>query len=520
MTPHQRLSEILHDHPSSPFLFVGSGFSQRYLGIPTWDGLLRMFCKAGAPYEFYLANADSKLPRCASLIAKDYADIWWKSDELAAIREKYKKHISTSSSPLKAAISEMLQSQYKIIRDPQLLDELAALRAFNAEGIITTNWDGLLEGLFPGYKVFIGQQSVVRQTPQNVAEIYKIHGCCTDPNSLVLTEEDYQLFREKQAYLAAKLITIFVEHPVVFIGYSISDTNILELLRSIINGLGAEEIKRLQRNLIFLQRSKPDRPAGVTETIIVVDGTPLPVTNLVSDDFLSIYSVLSQTKLKLPARLLRFCKEQLYEIVHLKEPSKRLCLVGIDDIKDKGEIEFVVGIGVAGSQVADRGYSGVSVRDLFSYVLSGAPILEANKIIEQTIPALDSGANFLPIFRFLREAGYASSEAIADESVKRCIAGGRESFKTNGYARAAARATSGRDFDWILKNLPPEKVAVFIPHLPDDRIDLDALGAFAYGHLDKAFSGTYPTFFRKLIWAWTYLAHIGLRTRGPPRVIP
>lgn len=505
MNAHERLAEILHDHPSSPFLFVGSGFSQRYLGIPTWDNLLKAFCNGTVPYEFYLANADSKLPRCATLIAKDYADFWWKAPELTAMRERNKKHITTSSSPLKVAISEMLMSQFKIVRDPQLLNELAALRAFNAEGIITTNWDGLLESLFPGYKVFVGQQSVVRQTPQNIGEIYKIHGCCSDPNSLVLTEADYQHFRDKQAYLAAKLITIFVEHPVVFIGYSISDPNILELLRSILRGLGPEEIRRLQKNLIFLQRAKEGRPAGVTETILVVDETPLPVTNLISDDFVSVYSVLSQTKLRLPARLLRFCKEQLYEIISSKEPSERLCLLDIDEIKDKSTVEFVVGIGVAANQVADRGYAGVSVRDLFSYILTDKPILDAEKIIAQTIPALDSGSNFLPVFRFLGEAKITAVAGIADESVKRCATVGRDAFKTNGYAKAAARAISGRDFDWMIKNLPPEKAAIFIPHLPDDRIALDALGSFANEHIEKAFMKGYSTTFRKLFCLYDYL---------------
>jgi hypothetical protein len=444
------------------------------------------------------------------LIAKDFAFHWWKAPELATAREKYKSHIITSSSPLKVAVADKLKNEYnKIARDPQLVEELDALRAFNAEGIITTNWDTLLERLFPGYKVFIGQQSVVRQTPQNVAEIYKIHGCCTDPNSLVLTEEDYQLFKEKQAYLAAKLITIFVEHPVIFVGYSISDPNILELLRSILRGLGTEEIKRLQRNLIFLQRAKSGRSAGVTETIIVVDETPLPVTNLVADEFTSIYTTLSQTKLRLPARVLRFCKEQLYELVSAKEPSSRLCLVDIDEIKNKDDIEFVVGIGVAHSHLADRGYSGVSIRDLFSYMLTDAPDLDSIKVLGQTLPLHDTGKNFLPIFRFLKEAGITSISNIEDPSIRRCASAGRGSFKTKQYVKAAIRETSGKDLNWIIENLPPEKAAVFIPHLPDERIPLDTLREFCVQHLEKAFTDRYSTFYRKLFCLYDYLRFDG-----------
>jgi hypothetical protein len=497
MTPHERLANILHEHPRSPFLFVGSGFSQRYLGIPTWSGLLKEFC-GSVTFEYYFANADSKLPRAASLIAKDYAVGWWKAPEFAMMREKYKAHLTSSSSPIKIAISERIQSEFKIVRHPQLVDELQALRAFNAEGIITTNWDLLLESLFPGYKVYIGQQSIIRQTPQNVAEIYKIHGCCSDPNSLVLTEEDYQVFRHKQAYLAAKLITIFVEHPVLFIGYSISDPSILDLLRAILRGLGSEEIGKLQRNLIFLQRTKPGRPEGVKETIVVVDDTQLPITNLVTADFASIYAALAQTKLKLPARLLRFCKEQLYEIVSSKEPSDKLCLLNIDEITDKSEIEFVVGLGLAGTHFGERGYQGVSSRDLFTYVLFGQPMLDPRKVLEQALPALDTGNNFLPVYRFLKEAEAKPGAAIFNLSVQRLATPGRDAFKTKSYAKQALRETNGRDFTWIIEKLPPEKAAAFIPHLPDERISVEMLEAFVREHFEKGFGVKYSTIYRKL----------------------
>ena len=221
--------------------------------------------------------------------------------------------------------------------------------------------------------MYVGQQSIVRQTPQNIGDIFKIHGCCSEPNSLVLSEEDYTGFRQKQAYLAAKLITIFVEHPVVFVGYSVSDANILDLFQSILFGLGTEEVKHMQQNLLFLQRAQPLRPPGVSETVLVVGGTQLPVTNLVTDDFVSIYSALSHSKLKLPARILRFCKEQLYEIVSSKEPSENLCLLHIDDIKKREDIEFIAGLGVIGAQVSERGYHGVNVKDLFGYVINGTP---------------------------------------------------------------------------------------------------------------------------------------------------
>jgi hypothetical protein len=101
--------------------------------------------------------------------------------------------------------------------------EVGLLSTLNIDGVITTSWDTFLEQIFPDYKKYTGQDQLIFSNPQEVGEIYKMHGCCTDPKSLVLTAEDYDQFNKKNAYLAAKLTTIFIEHPIVFIGYSMND---------------------------------------------------------------------------------------------------------------------------------------------------------------------------------------------------------------------------------------------------------------------------------------------------------
>ena len=75
-------------------------------------------------------------------------------------------------------------------------------------GFITTNWDLLLETLFPGYSVYVGQDDLLFSSPQEVGEIYKIHGCCTNPASLVLTASRITTISTRNNYLAAKLVTL------------------------------------------------------------------------------------------------------------------------------------------------------------------------------------------------------------------------------------------------------------------------------------------------------------------------
>ena len=69
--------------------------------------------------------------------------------------------------------------------------------------------------------------------------------------SKVINEKDYKEFKEKREYLAAKLLTIFMEYPIIFMGYSISDTNIRDILSSIVKCMSNEQVKLLKKKIYF-----------------------------------------------------------------------------------------------------------------------------------------------------------------------------------------------------------------------------------------------------------------------------
>ena len=486
---------------SAPFLFVGSGFSRRYLGLEDWSSLLQKFSSQLKSYEYYVASADGYLPKVASLLSSDFHNLWWTSEIYKESREKNKSKAKDGTSALRIEICNYILAAVQDGRKRQHIEEIELLSRLKVDGIITTNWDTLLESLFPDYKVFTGQNELLFSNTQSIAEIYKIHGSASRPSSLVLTEEDYRGFHAANPYLAAKLITIFVEHPVVFIGYSLADTNIQELLRGITRVLGQDNLPKLQNNLIFVQRAHGEQPQ-YSKTLMAIDGGQLPITIVKSDDFVPIYEALDSVKRKIPARILRYCKEQLYEMVRDTAASEKLCVVDVDDIEKKADIEFVVGVGVASERASQIGYNGLSVLDLFKDFLEDVSSYDPTAILGKTVPALGKSAKYIPIFRYLQSLGISSYQEYNKSGFsldKHLPVDGVDHYRSRAYAKSFVKTEKDKTAREIIETNLPEKAAMFLPFLPKERFDVGTVRDFLIKNIDRFDSySNYATFFRKL----------------------
>lgn len=513
------LEELIRSRQAGPFLFVGSGFSRRYLGLEDWRGLLSRFCVAGREFEYYLAAADGSLPRAASLLAKDFNEHWWSSESFKASVEKDKLRIADSTSALRIEIARYISTLDQArAKSSEFSEEIELLASLNVDGVLTTNWDLLLEQIFPGYKVYIGQKELLFSNPQQIGEIYKIHGCSTKPASLVLTETDYQEFNDRNAYLAAKLITIFVEHPIIFIGYSLSDENITSLLRALSLCVGKDYVEQLRRNLIFLQRPKAGEKDGISDTYLTIDGVQIPLVLVKTNDFRPVYEVLGDVKRRIPARILRYCKEQLYALVASAEPEDRLCVVDIDELDKNEDVEFLVGVGVASEPsakqpdaIATVGYAAIEADDLFQDLLHEDKRFNPKLIVENVVKRAGKGTKNIPVFKYLTECGidtddnYKKSGLDLDKWVRRDL----RDFRVKAYQQGwfKLRHLSMAE---LIKASTAQNASGYIPCLPKDKIDLGLLREFLLANQEKLFTkGPYQSNFRKLAtlydklrWGW------------------
>lgn len=506
-----KLSNQLTLAAAPPFLFVGSGFSKRYLGLPSWAELLSVFCENIRPFKYYHGKANGDMPYLASLMADAYFEHAWSDPEKSKILEGYE--IGKAEDVLKFFISKYIDKLYVDRRfELQFPEEVQKLEKLSVDAIITTNWDRYLEDIFPEYSTYVGQDEIVVSNPYGIGEIYKIHGSVNEPSSLVLTRDDYHEFNKKYAYLASKLLTYLIEHPIIFIGYSLQDENIKKILESLAMCLGDSVQERLRNNLIFVQRNGKGRREGIETTSLKIEDRHIPLTTVTTDDFGVIYDAINVVKRKIPARILRFLKEEIYEITKTNDPKAKICVTDIDDIEDKQSIEFVVGVGVKEihrrwieSQTSEIGYHPIAIESILEDVLRSedakSEFHNLDMLLKGTLPYHISRSANTPIFKYLRmkgigaHEGYKSSGYLLDRAYKRKF----EQYRI--YSQVPYNFEIDGGVTEIIENNLPQKAAILIPHLNPKDIDVDELKAFLMTYLQEwnTASSTYRSAFRKLV---------------------
>ncbi|MGB3806968.1 MAG: SIR2 family protein [Erythrobacter sp.] len=232
------ITETVQTLGCQPILFIGSGLARRYIGAPSWDELLGHLADECSTIEkglgFYKQSLKTPI-KIGEEFARLYQEWAWGAGHNEFPETMFEEDVDAQAY-LKFRIAEYLKSltpsNVSDLDNGDFANEIEALRQIKPHAIITTNYDQMIEMIFPDHQPIIGQQILAGQHFA-VGEVYKIHGSIEDHESLVFTESDYEEFARKKKFLSAKLLTFFNEHPLLFIGYSASDPNIRSILSDI-----------------------------------------------------------------------------------------------------------------------------------------------------------------------------------------------------------------------------------------------------------------------------------------------
>lgn len=401
----ETLKNIIQETNHHPFLFIGSGFSKRYMNTEKWDELLRYLCSLFTnnelQYSYYASTCSDmdyygQQPHIAELLEKDFNKAVFTNDSFSDFRDKHMDELKANISPLKIAIAEHFSHVNLVPGNDKELSMLHKLSIRSIAGIITTNYDMLLEHFFPKFETYIGQEELLFANTTGIGEIYKIHGSVEYPSSIVISASDYKRFEDKSAYLIAKILTIFLEYPIIFLGYSINDRNIQNILETISQCLSQEKLNILKNRFIFVNYSDDNTINYINYGF--KNGCSIPMMQVSTKDFLPIYEAIYDVKSTYNPSILRNLRQDIYKLAIEGEAHGNIIATGFERLDHLSpDANFIIGIGVT-----NNGHL-IKTEQLYEDIVRDNQYLNPTLVIEEYLPELlkrNSGG--LPMFKYLQ----------------------------------------------------------------------------------------------------------------------
>src|SRR3989344_2025312 len=105
----------------------------------------------------------------------------------------------------------------------------AYLEALSPAWVITTNYDLVIESLLTGKSIPLGPNDLLTN-PRGIVPVYHLHGVRTNPEEIIITQEDYVSLYRPNEYRQIKLALTVKESTTLLIGYGLGDVNVLTAL--------------------------------------------------------------------------------------------------------------------------------------------------------------------------------------------------------------------------------------------------------------------------------------------------
>lgn len=528
----KELEQRISSFQQLPYLFVGTGLSMRYSHASSWNTLLfniwrtvnptkkdREFEKLRQKIEMEIAaekpglnNEEQKYyvnPRLATVIEKEFNERYYSEvgfDTTVFDEVENDDIIANHFNPFKYLVAKQT-SRMKIDETLSTYQELSFLiqNQNKIAGILTTNYDEVLESIFKEFSVLVGQDSLLIANSLNIFEIFKIHGCCSKPDSIILTENDYVNFAKKLKYLSAKLLTIFVEHPIIFIGYGLGDVNIRNIFSEIAECLSSEQLNKIKDNFIFISPAF-GREEAYNKNTLTWGNHSIVINEFILEDYGSVYQMLSSIQSSMPIKLARKLQDMVCNFVYSAE-AKNNVLFGDINSPDLDDEKAAIYFGKADT-VTQIGFSYFTIDEILEDVLyNNKPYLLNRQLIDKTFRNIRSsaGSTLLPIYKYIKALGYSLSDIPESYNI------------INGYDDPDIQPTTSDKRNYIKKGIKFNRISdieeAYPNHIPKQvanikrfagNIETEELGSYLKKHYNTELYQKNKSLFRKLIALYDY----------------
>jgi signal recognition particle subunit SEC65 len=298
--------------------FIGAGFSKAVLN----DGMSDIALSWGELLE-----------KVAEELEIDYKRLWKEGvgyPEIASkICESYcEDNNKTYQEALRCVKKEIAKLTSWYPDKEQRAKFSPLLKKLNLSWVITTNYDLVIESLLTGNSVPLGPNDPL-MAPSGVVPVFHLHGIRTNPDEIIIVQEDYVgLFRPTQ-YRQIKLALMIKESTMLILGYGLGDVNVLTALDWSKNVFKGEPENYPNDVIQIVKKDKPKKkPYRDRNSIVVVETSSL-------EDFFKEFSKVRHIKLEEESKKDKSLRELATK---LDNPDESTIENFIDDVEFRKEV--------------------------------------------------------------------------------------------------------------------------------------------------------------------------------------
>ncbi len=197
------------------------------------------------------------------------------------------------------------------------------------------------------------------------------------------------------------------------------------------------------------------------------------MTYLYIKDYSWFYESLTLIQSKYKAPILRKLKSEIYDLVLSNEPKQSLQVMNLEDDKLE-DLEIVVGVGVI-RYFAEKGYEGVSVKEIYEDIIFDNKNFDPVLIVEKALPTLlRRHSNSIPIYKYIKDY-----EEPLPEQIEKEIKTELKQFLNKGLInRSRTVNIEHRSVNAIAEEFELARSLEYICFLSEEEINLDELCNF------------------------------------------
>ena len=464
--------ESLKKRELTPILYIGSGMSKRYLkDSPSWEEMLiRVAGRIGLDLDQFISlKAEVQQKENGNDII--YPDIATRLSELLFVKiqkgllkpevifgDEELRLYRNGIHPLKILVSstfkdtEMTQNQ-KLINEFNLLKQLTEV----VPVVVTTNYDQFLETqVFENkFKTYTRPEQYYFSQSEDIGEIFKIHGCISDPDSMILTRQDYDMMEIKSRMVISRIVSLMCNHPIVFLGYSMDDQTLHEMLKEITRGMGSDDIRNAYKNLIHISYSPGDIELNHDkETVSSKDGT-VSIYSITTDNFQAVFHHLLSLKRINPVET-REIKKTIDKIIFGKVGKGVRIMCNLEETDEKDLLLIVTD-----DRQMDAVGPYITIEDVIDDVINDNGKLDPKDIVTNWFEKTRINVNsHVPLFYYLEKLG--DKEIKISDRLNKFIKLKNEQFDMIFKSLDDSTSSSREDIEKSIGNKNPDSLCNLI----------------------------------------------------------